>query len=419
MSLSPRARDALLLGAITLVGAALRLHGVAHQPVLPDEDWVAVTAVHYVRSGQLGPTMWYHPNLRNLVTWAVGETLGHGPLALRSTSLVLGILSIPLTAASLHLLTKDRLASLAAAFLLAVDGVHVAFSRQAIQETWTAFFVVLGTALAVMAWEGRAGPWILALSGIAFGLGLSCKLQAAFPLAILGAAGLARAWRERSGATAAWIAASLAVLPALVFLLTYAPWFARGYGIAEWFELQRVLLAKMATHAGNPMDQVIDVAAWQWFLRPMGYASFVLSGGAPFVTLAFSNPAVWLLVLPAAAWIVRPAAGAPRAAMTGARFVLLLFAASYLPLAVASRPIWLVSSVAVLPFATMILGLAASRLVRERPRGAPFVAAYGAVVVATSLALYPLAIGHARFHPYLSPIADRYRHQVERREVTP
>ncbi len=408
-----RLRAALALGAIVALAAVLRLHGVAAQPLLGDEAHAAASALHYVRSGQFGPTMWYHPNLRNLVTWAVGEAFGHGPGAQRATSVVLGLLSVPLAAALLLLLTRDRLAALGAAFLLAVDQVHITFSRQAIQETWTTFFILLGTTLAVLA-RSRRAPALLALAGVAFGLGISSKFHAVFPLAVCGAAGLALARRERSAATAAWVVACLAALPALVFLLTYAPWFARGYGLGEWLEMQRVLLAKMASHGGNAMDQAIDVEAWQWFLRPMGYASFVLSAGAPAITVAYSNPTVWLAVLPATAWIAAGALrGEGRAAAAGERAVLLLFAASYLPLALGSRPIWLVSSVAVVPFATMIVALAAARLVRERPRAAWLVAGWAGVVLATSLALYPMATGRAADHGYLSPIVARFRPPAE------
>ncbi len=415
-------RAAAIAAAIVIVAAAFRLYGVADQPLLSDEVEAAATALHYVQSGQFGPTMWYHPDLRNLLLWCVTEAFGQGPLALRSISLLLAILSVPLTGLLLHALTRDRTAALTASFLLAVDQVHVALSRQAIQETWTAFFLLLGTYLAVLAWQRRS-PWPLVAAGLAFGLGISSKFHALIPLATCATAGLVFAWRERSPSKAAWVTACLGVLPAVVFLLTYLPWFARGYGFADWLDMQRALLVKMAGHAGNPMDQVVDKAAWQWFLRPMGYAAFTFSTGAPLVTVAYSNPAVWLLVLPSTVFVARRAAAssAPAAdgSVGGTRFVLLIFLASYLPLALSSRPIWLLSSLAVLPFALMLVALAASHVLRAGAKARLALAAYGVLVVAIALALYPMSIGRGRSHAYLRPIVERFRPPFEQPGVTP
>lgn len=409
----PHTRTAWITGAIVLLGAALRTWGLASQPLLGDEQWATATALHYVRSGQLGPTMWYHPHLRDLVLWAVGEAAGQGPVALRAVSVALGVLSIPLTGALLHALTGDRTAALAAAFLVAIDQVHVTFSRQGIQETWTAFFILGGTTLAVLAWR-RDAPALLALAGLSFGLGLSSKLHALFPLAVCGAAGLAIAWRRRSAATGAFVAAALGALPATIFLAGWAPWFARGYGFADWLELQRVLLLKTAAHRGNPMDQLIDVAPALWFVRPMGYASFTLAGDAPAITIAYSNPLVWTLVLPASAWAMRAALRRHDPAASGYGTLLALFAASYLPLALTARPIWILSAVAVLPFAHMLIGLAASRLLQRGPGARRLLAAYAAAATAASLALYPLAIGRGLDHAYLRPLVERFRPEAER-----
>ena len=417
---------ALALGAsILLLGAFLRLFAVAGQPALSDEARAVHSAAHYMESGQFGPTMWYHPNLRNIVLYWVGQAAGYGPYALRGMSLATGILSIPLAGILLYLLTRNRSASLLAAFLLAVEQVHITFSRQAIQETWTTFFFLLGTVLAVLSAQ-REKPGLLVLSGLVFGLGVSSKFHAVVPLLICLGAGLSLSWKERSPAKAAFVIACLAILPATVYVLTYIPWFGRGYGVLDWVRMQSVLLVKMATHAGNPMDQVIDTRAWQWFLRPMGYANFVFFEGKPFVTIAFSNPFVWSLVVPSTAfliwsWLPRMNArgglhrgSSPSDTRNGALFVVLLFLATYLPLALSPRPIWLLSSLATLPFALMIVALAAVQAANAVTWGRRALAGYTVVVLVSSLALYPMALGEAKSHAYLEGITERFRPPFER-----
>jgi len=404
----------LPLLAITLLAALLRLQGVADQPPLSDEAQVALSAGNYMDHGQFGPTMWYHPNLRNIVIHGLGSAFGYGPYALRGMSLFSGILSILVAGLLLQVLTGSRAASLLAAFLLAVEQVHITFSRQAIQETWTTFFMLLGVLLAVLAWKkDRHG--MLAASGIVFGLGLASKFHAAFPLMVVLCAGIFLSGKERSVPKGLFAVSCLVLLPLIVYLLTYLPWFGRGYDLAEWVRMQSVLFHKMTTHTGNPLDQVVDTSAWQWFLRPMGYANFVFAEGRPFVTVAFSNPVVWLLVLPATVFLAHGLLKEryPEQERQGIMLLLALFVVSYAPLALSPRPIWLLSSLAVLPFGLMIAAEAVVRWTQDAPWGRKALWGYGAIVLVTSLALYPMAIGKAKEYGYLHAIVERFRPPFE------
>lgn len=394
----------------------LRLYSLSTQPALPDEIQAAFSAAHYSEDGQFGPTMWYHPNLRNIVLYGSGRAFGWGSFALRGMSLLTGILSVPLLGILLYLLTQNKPASLLASFLLAVDQVHITFSRQAIQETWTTFFFLLGTVLAVLHFQ-REKPWLLMASGVVFGLGIASKFHALFPLLVCLGAGIALSGRERSFSKGAFTVSCLVLLPAAVYVLTYIPWFGRGYDGVEWVQMQKVLFGKMMTHQGNPMDQIIDTAAWQWFLRPMGYANFVFAGDRPHITVAYSNPFAWLPILPAAAYLARDivrkrySAGERR----GIVFLLLLFVVSYLPLAVSLRPIWLLSSLAVLPFAFMLSAVAVMQWSKAAAWGRKALAGYVVVVLVSAAALYPMALGKGKQFGYLSGIVEHFRPAFERR----
>ncbi len=309
----------------------------------------------------------------------------------------------------------NRAASFFSAFFLSVEQVHITFSRQAIQETWTTFFFLSGVLLSIL-YLKRDRPGYLMLGGLAFGFGTASKFHALPPLAVCMGMVFYDSWKRRSAAKGIFAFACLAILPATVYLLTYMPWFGRGYGLLDWVEMQKVLLIKMLSHRGNPMDQVIDTEAWQWFLRPMGYANFAYHEGTPYVTVAFSNPFVWLLVLPSAAFMIRHVIMLRKKMDEESRgiiFLLLLFIVSYLPLAVSSRPIWLLSSLAVIPFGFMIVSLAVSRWVKAFVWGKKALIGYLIAVLLSSSALYPMAVGKGKSYSYPGNIVERFRPEHE------
>ncbi len=400
-----------ILLIITAMGAFLRLYGLAEQPALSDEIGVAISAVNYMENGQFGPTMWYHPNLRNIVIYLLGKTFGYGPYVLRGMSLLTGILAITMTGLLLYKLTGDRVASLLASFLLALDEVHITFSRQAINETWTIFFIILAVYLSFKYFRSEGIFWLV-LSGIVFGLGLSTKHHTIFPWMVCFVYGFLLSVKIRSFSEWVYVFACLIVLPFTVYVLTYLPWFGRGYDMKEWFEMQMVLFEKMATHQGNPMDQKIDVEAWQWFLRPLGYSNFVYSGGRPYVTIAWSNPLVWLLLIPSFIYLLMTK-GKTLKKDSAILWVFVLFFVSYIPLALSTRPIWLLSSLAVIPFAFMIIGLAFSDVAERLRSGKKILVFYMVLVFLTSLLIYPMATGRAKEYGYLAPIVERFRPPFE------
>jgi dolichyl-phosphate-mannose--protein O-mannosyl transferase len=353
--------------------------------------------------GHFGPTMPNHPNLRNILVHASMKVFGTGAFGLRGFSLLLGVLGIPVLGLMAYRITSNVTASCLAAFFLAVDPVHITFSRQAIQEVHTAFFFMLGTVLAVTGVKSEKGGELvlLPLAGVSFGLGLASKAHALFPLlvclafAALNCRRSGTPWRDL-----VFAALSLGLLPLSVYMLTYAPWFGRGYGLSDWVFMQRELLGIMTAHAGNPMDSMLDTRPWQWFMSPLvGYGNFTHSGGRPFVTIAVGNPLVWMLVLPSSAWMLYRRT-------PGGWLLLALFFTAYLPLAFTTRPIWVLSSIAVTPFAFAIVGRAVSDVAKRMGMNALY--AYVVLTLAISMALFPLSVGKALDYGYLGAIVQRH-----------
>jgi dolichyl-phosphate-mannose--protein O-mannosyl transferase len=348
-----------------------------------------------------------HPQWRSLALRATMEAFGNGAFGIRASSLLLGTASIPLLMLLIVSLTRSRVAALLAGFFMTLDPVHITFSRQAIQEVHTTFFILLGILFFVEGGRRTSTAWVALLwplSGIAFGFGLSSKAHALFPLALCGALAMWRSiGKERSTPLTALGAASFSLLPLSVYLVTFLPWFARGYDLGDWLFMQHALFESMVTHTGNPMDSLVDTTAALWFIKPfMGYGNFVEVDGAPMVTIAMGNPLVWLLVLPAAVFTLMRRRDDP-----GSVFLLALFVACYLPLALTTRPVWVLSSLAVTPFAFGLVALAAGDLAQSSKRKAGL-ALYLAAVLVASLLMSPMSVGKGWQYNYLRPLVVKF-----------
>jgi dolichyl-phosphate-mannose-protein mannosyltransferase len=413
-------RATWVLAGLTLLAFGLRLAGLDGQPPTPDDAAVGRTAMNFVERGWPEPTMWNHPRLRDLLTHASLGLLGHGALGLKAWSVLLGTLSVPATAALVLTLTGSLPAAGIAGLLLAVDPLHVDFSRQAINDVHLAFFPVAAV-LALLAFRATRRPAWIAAAGLLLGLGVAEKWSAAFPVAaaaaavLAGALSLDRSWRERT-ATLALFAGCLVALPLAVYLATFLPWFGRGHDLAEWIRFQKAMATETATHVGYVGTKLPGypgevVQAWRWFVQPVWYSDHIppmpgrdLPAGGLFI-VGVPCPLAWLATLPAAAWA---AWRWLRSRDEGAGWLLLLLAAAYLPFVLVPRPIWTNSALSVAPFAMAIVGWAAARLL-ERWR-APVLAWLAASVVLSAVLWAPAvgrstAAGDAAVRALVSPAA--------------
>jgi dolichyl-phosphate-mannose-protein mannosyltransferase len=404
-------RFARWLAVLTVAAAILRTASLAGQPPLGDDLSAGASAVNFVERSQIGPTMWQHPRVRDLLVYASLAAAGHSKLGLVLPSLLLGILAIPVVGLLGRRLAGDR-AGLLAAFLLAVDPVHVGFSREGIQEVYTALFGAAGVLATLRHLDTRRATWAI-VAGMLFGLGLASKWSVAFPLAIsLGWACWSVAREVDVGpalrrARLALLASTLVLLPAATYLATWAPWFGGGRGLGDWVVLQLAMAAEATHHAGfNPADAEMPHRAFLWFLWPGHYASSAFGPDGPLPFVAISNPLTWLATLPAIAWLAREAwrTGTAERGLLPA-----LVLATWLPFAVASRPIWLHSALAVLPFALAAVAAAAVGVTERAPAGRRWLAAYVIAAAVMAAPLYLLATGLAMDVPALRGAALSYR----------
>lgn len=398
----PGRRFLVILGWITLAAAVVRLAFIGGQATTPDDAQVAWTAWGYVLHGQTFPTMSHHPVLRNLMIYGTTRMFGGSLLGIKGLSLLFGTLMVPVTALLVRRASRDDRAGLFAAGIVALDGLQIVYSRQAINDVHAAFFALVGvwlTVEALRAADTRSWRWIVPLAGLAFGLGIAEKFYALPLLAVAMVVLLFSAWKRRCGDEALLAAMALGPLPFVVYLLTYIPWFGRGYNVAEWVRYQGALLNAMSSFSRPAVGyRANDQAVW-WFVKPFyGHDEVAITAAHQVqLSVGVGNPFVWLAVIPVLVYALVNPEQRRRDAL-----LLAFFFAIYLPFVFSTRQIWALSSVAVVPFAAGIVGSVVAGLSRRHGTRVAWV--YGTVVVATSLLLYPLAIGKALDFPYLQPV---------------
>lgn len=400
------------LSLITVGGLVLRWVGLPGQVIFADDRLVAESAVAFVERARIGPTMWHHPHLRDLLVYPWVAVGGGSKMALVAWSLALGAALIPLVGLLGRRLSGRQGVGLLAAFLIAVEPIHVDFSRQAVHEVYMATFAVLGVWLALRhAERGRIGPLLGA--GVAFGLGFASKWIVAAPAAVtLGwLVWSARRDAERLGGAgpgllAALRASALVLLPFLVYLGSYLPWMAGGNDLVDLWRLQVGMLQENAVHlGGNPAVTIHTGRAALWFVMPVVWTDFAMGAAGPVILAGFTQPLLWLLGLPAILLLGRRAArdrSEPHA-LLGA-----LLLATWLPFALSPRPIYANSSLNVLPF----VAIAVAWLVVEvglrlhRPR---LPLAYAASVLIVAAPLEVLALGYGSRAPLFRPLIELLR----------
>jgi 4-amino-4-deoxy-L-arabinose transferase-like glycosyltransferase len=406
-----------MLAILTIIGAVLRIYWLADTQPTGDEFYTIAEAFDYMVRGHYGLEMWHHPKLRDIfVFWAI-KLFGTNAEGFRLASIVFGILTIPLTGLVARRLTRSDAAALLASLFMTLDAIHIELSRQAIQEVYMPFFLLLGIYLALR-YRDSNNAVLLVFSGVIFGLGLASKWNVAIPLALtlvlLSYLSLKQGSQfafEKSTELLLFFA-TMVVLPLTVYILTYYPWMLhRGYDLAEWFATQKSMFAENLVHQGaNPeMLQMQDHSPFLWFLRPVGFADFLMNGNEPVVVLGVSNPLIWLLTLPAVGYLMFHV----RKLDWRHLFLLALFWCSYLPFVLSRRLTGANTALTVTPFAFMCVASVITTLLKERPHHNFYISVYIGLVVLIALPLYLLAIGKG-YGTILQPILELYRPMHER-----
>lgn len=377
-----------------LLAFLLRLWGIADNAGLRgDEGFQVPGALHYVETGHSEPDNWIHPPLKHLLLSLSIGLWGNTPYGWRMVNVILGALTVP----ALFLLGRKLFDGVAvaglAALFLALDPLHLFYSRSNFQEIPAVFFFLLAMLLLLRSFAGSR--WTAVAAGVLFGLAHAMKWYYVAPWICLLCYAVYRTLRGpgRRPAETLFTVAALGALPLAVYAATYAAWFARGYDLPEFVQMQVDMFREMQAMEVTGFKQQLAAMGTpvQWFIRPMFHALPLDSGGPwPRLLVMMNNPPVWMLVGPSTAFLLFR-----RLPRQEGGFLLTagLFAAVYVQFLLTPRPVFLYSSLTVLPFAFLIVAAAVEEAgsLAGRPKDA--VRWVVICFLLWSVLTYPLATG--------------------------
>lgn len=318
-------------------------------------------------------------------------------------------------------LWRSRRTAILAALLLGVEGLWFVQSRVAMLDIYAGFFVLLAFWLLLEDREraDRDGiRWWRIAAGVATGAALASKWGAAPVVALVAGLGLVWEWRRLRGrdgfrrsmlAQSARMAGVFLLLPAILYLLTYVPWFARSDRYEPPACRNRNLMSSWVCY----QDQILNFHqglkefddkgkvkhpyfsdAWSWAYAGRPVAHYYRTDGSgdeqrDREVLGLPNPAVWwagfLAIVPLGVW----AAFRRDSVAATILFGIGLFWAPYLLFGAFGRPNFLFYATPLAPF--LVLGVVhLLHRLWAQPGGGALVFAYVLIAVMMFLYFYPV-----------------------------
>jgi len=372
----PRRRRRLIVAAVLVVlglSAAVRLWGLGEpREYMFDETYYAQDAAAIVE-GRVGPAdadlpwepgdevSWPHPEIGKLSIALGILAFGDGPWGWRLPSVVAGLALLACVYPLARRLGLGTPWALAALLLAACDLLGIAQSRIATLDVFVAVWTALCVLLALRYVQSGRSRLDLALCGLSGGLALATKWSGALALIAAALVIAIETWlprtRERAPGVVrsraregALLGLSLVVLPALVYVASYAQYFLSGHSLADWRELHAQMWHFNWTLSA-PHSYASAAPTWIFDYRPVWY-SFERAGGDFVGMVAMGNPFLWWLsviaVVVALALALRRLDGVPLLALA-------VVAALYLPWFAASRTSFLFYMAPVAPFLAILV----------------------------------------------------------------
>ncbi|ULL14075.1 phospholipid carrier-dependent glycosyltransferase [Paenibacillus sp. H1-7] len=399
-----------------------------------DEIYHARTAFEHLH--KLEPYEWTHPPLGKLLISVGIMVFGMNPFGWRIVGTLFGIAMIPI----MYLFGKRMFGrseyGFAAAFLMTVDGLHFVQTRIATIDVYGVFFILLmfyfmyrccTMNLFDNGWRKFLVPF--GLCGLCFGLGAAskwivlyagCGLAALFFLWLLlhyaeyrravrglknsgyqADVGLLEHWQHiravfphRAIVTLAWACVFYLLVPATIYVLSYAPFMmvpGPGHGFKEVLLYQKYMLDYHSQLQGT---HPFSSTWWQWpvMSKPVWYYGAAdLAPDTISSIAAIGNPLVWWVGF--AAVILLLASSVFRYRNAAAVFLLIAFFSQYIPWMFVPRMTFIYHYFAMVPFSILAIVYFWQKIQDRLPGAAKWGYAYLAAAAVCFAMFYPVLSG--------------------------
>lgn len=280
---------------VLIIATALRLINLSHPQVyIFDEVYHAFTARQYLHHNidawewwttppEGVAYEWTHPPVAKYGIEAGMLLFGENSYGWRFGSAVFGVISILGLYYLVLAITKNKNIALISAFLVSIEGTHIAQSRIAMNDIYMLCFYIWSLYSAVKTrWK---------LSAILYGLALASKWSALYgliPLALIYLHSNPIKLSSFSIIHNSLFIIRLLLISVAIYVLTFAPFILAGHTWAQWWELHRQMwyyhTHLVATHGYQsvPLQWIFDARpVWYWVNYGEGVTSNIYALGNP------------------------------------------------------------------------------------------------------------------------------------------
>jgi dolichyl-phosphate-mannose--protein O-mannosyl transferase len=342
--------------------------------------------------------MWNHPPA-GILFMAGGVTIwGDNPFGWRIASAMFGATGVVLAYLLALAITRRKNVAVIAALLLLIDGLYLVQSRIGMLDIFGTVFM-LGAFYTLYGYltspPEKARGYLVRL-GLFLGLAIATKWNAAYAALFIGLVVLWRSARvyRNAGENLAdagvrthlvWVPLGLGVLPALVYIAAYVPFFMTGHDLGQFVEIQRQIFRY---HTHLQATHTYQSRWWQWplTLRPVWYFT-QHTGGSVANIYANGNTVLYALFVPAVMWV---AGRWYRRDPASAVVLLIGFFGQWLPWAMVPRIAFAYHFLPAVPFGCLALATILVALYDGGKLGRAVAVTYAVLAIAFFLYFYPI-----------------------------
>ncbi|MBI5103354.1 MAG: glycosyltransferase family 39 protein [Nitrospirae bacterium] len=380
---------------IMAFAALLRLWNIGNPGLVADESVAIPETTIFMHTGETVSANWYTPTGRHYFFASGVAVLGNNPYGWRIMFVLSGLISIYL----LHLIGRELLGSgkeaAMAALMMSTEPLHVFYSRTVFAEIPAMMCFLAGIYFLVLYYRGRT--YALLLSGSCLGLALSTKWYFIPSTVMLAVYTLYRDVKggQKFVPAAGYILACFFLIPLSVNILSFSPWFGRGYTAVDFIEWQinAYLEQQSLTLLDFPQNVLttLSPSSASWFIKPVIFGERLFGDGLrSWYNLYVSNFPIWMLAFPSFGYILMSARKSGRYEILA---IPALFLSLYCQFLLVKRPLFFYSALQALPFVYLGVSYLLCRVTARMKKNELFFYVISGLLILWGFYLVPLYTG--------------------------